>query len=307
MMFNRALVGVAVVLIACSDQRSDFHGRFDSTATSIRVPAPAEVITDSGPLPLSDNPTLFDSLLGDSPEMAWLVPPQTLLATARRSRLYLIVADTVMLQASFVRALTTEQHRDLMREHHVACEMTEGVVLFEYRMPVQVNVQRVLVTGRAIPGPVRAGMRDIALTAAQLAEADSLIGDSGLDRKDIAYAVSAGRASWAIHARFGPGGETGEVVGTALVLRDAAGRLIAADVRGSDHWNNVCDGCEIPTGDTDLAALYNIRMVFEVPGFPWPLLLIDTSTNEGRALSLVTVNSAGILVEYRRYEYVVNC
>ena len=48
-------------------------------------------------------------------------------------------------------------------------------------------------------------------------------------------------------------------------------------------------------------------LAFESPIFPNPVLVVDTSTVEGRALSMITFDTNGLKSEWRDYEYVVNC
>jgi len=61
------------------------------------------------------------------------------------------------------------------------------------------------------------------------------------------------------------------------------------------------------TYEAGIDRLYDVENVFVIPGFPYPVLLLDTSTVEGRALSLVTFTPDGYYATYRIYEYVVNC
>ena len=56
-----------------------------------------------------------------------------------------------------------------------------------------------------------------------------------------------------------------------------------------------------------LGRIYDVENVFVIPGFPYPVLLLNTSTVEGRALSFVTFTPDGYYAEDRIYEYVVNC
>ncbi len=55
------------------------------------------------------------------------------------------------------------------------------------------------------------------------------------------------------------------------------------------------------------SGLYRPLNMFELPGFAYPVLLLDTSTFEGRALSLMTFTPDGAVTQFRVYEYVINC
>ena len=68
----------------------------------------------------------------------------------------------------------------------------------------------------------------------------------------------------------------------------------------------LCDGCSpryYEYGDIG----FNPMNMFELPGFSYPVMLLDRSTVEGRALSLLTFTASGKLDEFNVYEYVVNC
>ena len=47
--------------------------------------------------------------------------------------------------------------------------------------------------------------------------------------------------------------------------------------------------------------------IFELAGFAYPVLLLDTGTFKGRALSLLTFTPDGKVTQLCIYEYVVHC
>jgi hypothetical protein len=50
-----------------------------------------------------------------------------------------------------------------------------------------------------------------------------------------------------------------------------------------------------------------VSNLFEWAAFPYPVLLLDTSTVEGRALSLQTFTPGGRASTFRVYEYIARC
>ena len=69
----------------------------------------------------------------------------------------------------------------------------------------------------------------------------------------------------------------------------------------------LCADCATPTYDDSLRGLFSVLNGFSLPGFRYPVLLRNTGTIEGRAISLVTFDEAGEYQEQREYEYVVTC
>jgi hypothetical protein len=47
--------------------------------------------------------------------------------------------------------------------------------------------------------------------------------------------------------------------------------------------------------------------MFGLPGFAYPVLLLDTSTFENEGLTLLTVTHGGNVTQFRVSEYVMHC
>lgn len=78
---------------------------------------------------------------------------------------------------------------------------------------------------------------------------------------------------------------------------------------------SLCDGCPMPLcrnqypdqSSRDMTLLFVLDNVLSFPDLSYPVLMLDTSTVEGRALSFITFTDRRKYVEYRLYEYIVNC
>ena len=95
------------------------------------------------------------------------------------------------------------------------------------------------------------------------------------------------------------------LVRRGLFLHAPNGTVIGSDVKRVEPME--CDGCGTPTITDSFGTVFDVIQVLHLPGFPHPVLLLNTSTVEGRALSLTTFDDAGVYRSYRLYEYVVNC
>jgi hypothetical protein len=98
---------------------------------------------------------------------------------------------------------------------------------------------------------------------------------------------------------------SGAILRDALVLFDSHGKVVATSVQADT--GETCDGCGAITFNDGYWRLYNVLNAFVIPGFTYPVLFLDTSTVEGRALSLITFDTKGRYGSYRIYEYVVTC
>lgn len=123
--------------------------------------------------------------------------------------------------------------------------------------------------------------------------------------KHFAIELNSSLYIYSFHDFFDP--ETKELVGQAIVLH-----LSDCQPFMWKWWDvneeTLCDGCERlgydPAPDKSSFLLIN---TFVAEAFPFPLLLLDSSTVEGRALSFTTFTLEGKYDEFRLYEYVVNC
>ena len=120
---------------------------------------------------------------------------------------------------------------------------------------------------------------------------------------NVALAIAPKRSFYSFAAAYDSA--TQALITSALILHDSTGAILAHATKDTAAF--ACDGCARPSYRDGLDALYYVVTEVELPGFPYPVLLLDTSTVEGRALSLVTFTPLGAYSEYRVYEYVVNC
>lgn len=91
-----------------------------------------------------------------------------------------------------------------------------------------------------------------------------------------------------------------------LFLHDGSGRIIASkidEVKGEE----ACAGCDPANFENGVGALDDVVNMITGPQFPYPLLLLNTSTSEGRAKALAIFSSDGKYSEHDFYEYVSNC
>lgn len=247
---------------------------------------------------------VFVAEIGESPRMGWLVPPERVLAKERHRELFLYASTEIPFGAQFSQLVSPEEHRLITRTHHVACESDSALAAYELSTPISA-AGRLLYTSRSFTEETLAGIVPIAVSPEQLVQVSQLLEwplASSLQLHE-AYGVGLGLPFYSTHALYDSSTES--LVQSALVLHDSKGNVIAWGVAEAPEYE--CDGCAIPSRTDGLRVLYYVMNIYSLPGFPYPVMLLDTSTMEGRALSLVTFTPEGEQAEYRIYEYVVNC
>ena len=247
--------------------------------------------------------SVFRHILGEAPRMGWSTPDRFLAAERHRKiHIWSAAADHIAV-ATYSGALSSAEHAELAKTTHLACD-TKGP-LGQYTLtPAESLVRdRAFYTSVEPPSNTRVGLVGRRLTDSERAALHtSLAVTDSVRYIDTAFAAPSG-AFFSVDAAYD---RDGNLIKSALVLHDSSGAVIGSQIRGADAFE--CDGCGEPTIGEGFRRLYDVYNAFIVPGFPYPLLLLDTSTVEGRALSLLTFITKGTDAdEYRIYEYVVEC
>jgi len=122
-------------------------------------------------------------------------------------------------------------------------------------------------------------------------------------RRSAAYAASDGSV-YSFHAFYDPKSREAFAQGIALSKQD--GSILAQDF---EEYGEECPcvDCALPLYDWQPVGVFFPLNVLRVQGFAYPVLVMDTSTFEGGAISLVTFDENGARVEFRLYEYVMTC
>jgi hypothetical protein len=254
----------------------------------------------------------------DQPTLGWRIPGGKLLASRRADRVTVLDSGTVETW-TFDSMIGPDRVLAVRAAHHVACDVDRPLAAYSRRGAAALDseVHRVIViasgsdtaslTGALRIMPVPAPTLDATLRV-------MLAGHVGAPHRDIAVAAGPGEPFFSLHAVYDTSAAddaeadtTGGrwLVRQGLFLHAADGDIVASKLE--DVSGQMCDGCGIPRYQDDFAFVYRPLLVVRFPGEPRPRLLLDTSTIEGRALSLVTFADSGRYVESRDYEYVVNC
>lgn len=248
--------------------------------------------------------SVFQKELGEAPRIGWFLSKR-FLAAEKHPRLYIYSTDAVIDTAVFERTLSATQHDSLARQEHLACDSKGPLAEYQLDSTPRRQIGRAFYTSRLPAGTVRATLAFRAPAASELAAARALLAParSSVVYRDTILGGSPGNTSYSVTALYDSA--THGLLKSALILLDSASRVVGSQVKVSSDF--ACDGCGEPIYEEGLGRLYDVMNMFELPGFAYPVLLFDTGTVEGRALSLVTFTPEGGYNEYRIYEYVVTC
>ncbi len=238
--------------------------------------------------------------------MGWLDPERGFLSTQNANQVVLYGPLGTAATAKKVREISGAEIREVQR-NHIACEVPPTGRLTAFDVGQANDADRAIYTTKKLPGESRSGLISIPLKDPDMEAVNRVLGwpESGALRRDEAIGVRAGSFFYSLHKLYSP--TTGLLRQEAIILHGRSGQLIALELKRGLDSAAMCDGCWHPTYFESRFEHYRPLNLFELPGFPYPVLLLDTSSVEGRALSLVTFTPTGMKAEFRVYEYVVNC
>ncbi len=248
----------------------------------------------------------FVAQIGEAPRLGWFVSGNRFVAPERLASLVVYGPTGGPLAGRFVGELNEQQTTAIRQREHVACDLEAGRGLSVYAVTSGRSQDQGLYTSRPLPGTVRSGLIPVTLSPSEIAAAVSLLhwkAPARVQRHDAFSAVPGGMF-YSFHRRFDEG--SGTLREEALILHDGKGRAVAHEMVTLDE-DQLCDGCGLPDLNDGRSFAYRVLNVFQLPGFVYPVLLLNTGTVEGRALSLTTFARDGKISEFRLYEYIVNC
>ncbi len=247
--------------------------------------------------------SVFQNELGGSPRTGWFLGPN-FIAAEKHARVYIYSAGSAIMEGVYQRTINPREHELLAHEHQLACDTKGALAEYRVQSTPDPRIERAFYTAEP-PARVHAGLTLRALTQDELlaARARLAVPQTAVLYRDTVLTVPSVKAFYSVDAAYDS--STHGLLKSGLLLHDSTGRVVAYQLNDSEAFE--CDGCGAPTYEEGLNRLYSVLNAFQLREFAYPLLLLDTGTIEGRALSFVTFTPRGIHSEYRTYEYVVTC
>lgn len=265
---------------------------------------------------------LFKAAVSEEPKMAWLVPPDIIIAEEKFPDIFLYTNVREVPRAGFMKVFAKKEITAIRKKHTVACEYYVGDkfrTYYRYRpskRPAEPfgYPDKVFYTSRSLPGKVIPGYTYGVLDGKGIeAVLERLnLGGKQFLHKQFAVRPLNAKQFYSFHGFYDK--KSGEIFKEAIVLHDKDGKVLANTVQDITD-DNLCDGCSRPVYRNDNPDAPAVDMIesfvllnaFTFPRFAYPVLMFENTTVEGRGISLATFDPKGKYSEYRVYEYIVNC
>lgn len=247
-------------------------------------------------------------LTGNAPGLGWLLPDGTVAAASQASEIAVYSTVGTIETAQRTATLSSPETLAFIAKNRVACDLPlepNPPKLSLYRSTLRPNdgASQVMFTNKAMAG-ARVGFRKGSLS--------NRIGDKvwramraespGQLRRAVVIRQPGTPYFYSIAALYG--GPEQEIKRYGIFLHKTDGQIVAKDVNDIEGW---CDGCEVPKHSDGIDVVFPVLNFYSLPQLKYPVLLVDTSTVEGRSLTLATFTPDGIYSCHLFYEYVVNC
>jgi hypothetical protein len=250
-------------------------------------------------------PKTFRTQIGEVPNLGWYISGARFVAIERHPSLRLWAADGNPDVATLIGDLTDQERLALRARERVGCDLNASDRLSVYRVDRQ-GKGMALHTTKPFTGTWRRGLSTRTLTPESLTGALLALqwtGPADMRRYDSASAGPQG-FFYSFHERYDL--TSRQLQQYALVLHDASGHVVAFDNQQMTA-EKVPDATDWPTWEERRRPLGYVRAVFELPGFPYPVLFEEGDSQEGRSLTLTTFTPERKRVSYNFYEYTFNC
>ncbi len=253
--------------------------------------------------------TQFQTTIGELPRLAWFLPDGTVAAQDSSPSIYLYTRSNRAQPAHLRDTLSQIEMAALRPKQHVACDLApngEQTVVSIYTTLARAggNNPQILSTSKALPDLV-GGYDQAQLHGRSSDEVWKEMQPASADqpRQSAIIRQKGAQFYYSLAALYS--GPNKEVARTGIFLHEPSGKILAAhveDIRG--EW---CDGCTMPTYVDGIERIYVVENMFTAPAFAYPLLMLDSSTIEGRSIKLVTFTPSREFSRHLYFEYVVGC
>jgi hypothetical protein len=250
----------------------------------------------------------FRSAINESPQLAWALPDGTIAAQSQSPNIFIYSAAPVVEKVARRVTLSPEKTLELTRRNHIACdaplyEKPPSFSLYNSALKGFNGNPQMLHTNRPLPGVI-AGQRRSQLEDAMAKEVWKKMQPKSPQQPRNAMVIRRDGVEYFYTLAALYGGAQSEVSRTGMFLQTNDGRVIASNIEDVTGW---CDGCAVPTFADGIEQVYAVENMFTAPQFSYPLLMLDTSTVEGRSITLATFSPDKKYSDFLLYEYTVGC
>ncbi|MFQ6023787.1 MAG: hypothetical protein ACE5NW_13795 [Acidiferrobacterales bacterium] len=252
--------------------------------------------------------TTFMEHIGEVPSMAWMLEPNVIITNKKMENVTLYTRSGSIETARYIRSYSDAEIDHIRKRSCIALEPGK---FYQYQLEkdgegIPSDQDRAFYTKASFAGETKAGYSYVQLEDNVLTRVVGLreFKERPFLHNHVAIQTTGSKYVYSFHGLYDP--QTKELYRKGLVLQALDGRVLAKRF-WDESWDTVCDGCPLPLYSDSMVSFFYLVNSFHIPQFTYPLLLLDTSTVEGRALSFVAFSPEGKYSEYRDYEYVAGC
>jgi hypothetical protein len=253
--------------------------------------------------------TQFRVAAGEFPRLAWALSDGTLATDSDSSEIAVYSAAPMIEVAKRYNTLPPKMTLEFAEKNRIACEARleekpPSFSLYKASLRYISGNPQVLATSKPLPD-AKVGYRRAPLDGEASKEVWMRLRPKSPNepRNGVVIRQDGAAFFYSIAALYG--GDKQGVSLYGIFLHSVDGHVIASDItEPNGEW---CDGCAAPTFADGMDAVFFVKNMYTAPQFKYPVLLLDTSTVEGRSLSLATFTPDGKFSSHLFYEYVVSC
>lgn len=251
----------------------------------------------------------FHRSFGTTPKLGWVMPNGTVVTDVDAKNLTILSTKHNIILAPQSSRVTAAESMNFVKKNKLACDVIsdnipKSLYLYATNLRQEGRNPQVLVLEHQIVGvaagyeefqPPEAGIRDV-WNRMKLRSSRQM-------RKTYSVRQRGSEYYFTFAALYD---EKSEMSKKGIFLQKKNGTVVGEDIVPISEETS-CDGCGVPTYAERLQDDSPIMNMFSFSSFLYPVLMLNTSTVEGRAVSLKTFTNNARPSEYRLYEYVVNC
>jgi hypothetical protein len=253
--------------------------------------------------------TQFRVAAGEFPNLAWALPDGTVATDSGSSEIAIYSAAPIIEVVKRRRTLPPKMTLEFAKQNKIACdvrleEKPPAFSLYTSTLRLANRNPQVLFTSKILPD-VKAGFQRVPLDDQLGSEIWKKMNPTSANQPRNSIAVRQDGTPYFFSFVALYQGSNQEVSRYGVFLHSKDGHVVASDVNDvNGEW---CVDCAVPTFGDGIDAIFLVENVYSSPPFKYPLLLLDTSTVEGRSLTLATFSPSGKYSAHLFYEYVIGC
>lgn len=256
---------------------------------------------------------LFAGMKIKPPELGWILPNGDLVTEVNAKEVSILAQNSAPRVAPQIGIIAADAVPAFVAQNRIDCDQMNGekpLPIYRYaaKMPSSKDVSQVLVLSGRSGNEIKSGHEEYKPTEAQL---KPVWQDMKLlsGQKHLLHAIrqSTGQQPTMTFYTFASVyGKDGTLARQGVFLQDQTGKILGREIEEVNE-DNLCDGCTASTYKDDLQASSQALNLISISSLPYPMVLQDSSTIEGRASELFTFSASGQPSHYRKYEYMVTC